>query len=146
MLAKIQALFSGPDEPVAKSHGLELAAAALLVEVSAADFELQAAEAKTIVSALQKVFDLDVAEADELMALAADTAEAATSMYEFTKVLNEHCSHLEKNYLLEQLWRVAFADGHIDKYEDHRIRRIADLLYLSHGDFIRAKLRAEEQR
>ena len=46
----------------------------------------------------------------------------------------------EKFVLIKTLWRVAAADGDIHRYEDHLIRRIADLLYVPHSDFIRAKL------
>ena len=67
----------------------------------------------------------------------------ATSLYEFTSVLNEKCSQQEKFEILVNLWRVAFADGELDKYEDHRIRRIAELLNLSHREFIQAKLRVQ---
>jgi uncharacterized tellurite resistance protein B-like protein len=38
------------------------------------------------------------------------------------------------------MWEVAYADGRVDRYEDHMIRKVADLLYLSHNDFIRMKL------
>ncbi len=148
MLAKIHSLIksrleSSDTDQSAKADDLQLAAAALLIEVSAADFEHHPDERRAMFDALVNVFKLDETAVNELLVLAEQAAGDATSMYEFTSVLNESCSHDEKLYLLEQLWRVALADGHLDKYEDHRIRKLADLLYLSHREFIQAKHRAE---
>ena len=58
--------------------------------------------------------------------------------------VNRACSEAEKLRLVEQLWRVANADSVIHKYEEHLIRRIADLLHIPHRAFIVAKLRAAE--
>ena len=75
-----------------------------------------------------------------LIASAQETAERSTSLYEFTTLINAQYSMDEKFVLIKALWRVAAADGDIHRYEDHLIRRIADLLYVAHTDFIRAKL------
>ena len=49
----------------------------------------------------------------------------------------------ERVQLVEQLWRIAYADGVIDKYEEAAIRKASELLYVPHSDFIRAKFAAE---
>ena len=36
---------------------------------------------------------------------------------------------------------IAFADGHLDKFEEHVVRKIADLIHISHNDFIQSKLK-----
>ena len=79
-------------------------------------------------------------ELESLVASAQETAERSTSLYEFTTLINAQYSMDEKFDLIKALWRVAAADGDIHRYEDHLIRRIADLLYVAHTDFIRAKL------
>jgi uncharacterized tellurite resistance protein B-like protein len=71
------------------------------------------------------------------------SVDNAVSLYEFIGVINRECGPEQKMRLLEDLWRVAFADGRIDKYEDHRIRRIAELLHMPHRAFIRSKHAAE---
>ena len=71
-------------------------------------------------------------------------AEDATSLYQFTGQINDHLDQQQKQSLLESIWRVAFADGRIDKYEEHLIRRMADLLHLNHREFMQARHRAEE--
>ena len=45
----------------------------------------------------------------------------------------------QKRDLLAMMWRVAMADNEISRYEEHVIRKVADLLYVPHGDFIAAK-------
>jgi uncharacterized tellurite resistance protein B-like protein len=52
---------------------------------------------------------------------------------------------MEKNNIIENLWRVAYADSYIDKYEEYYIRKIADLLHISHSNYIKAKLEAAKQ-
>ena len=42
---------------------------------------------------------------------------------------------------MEQLRKVAFADGNLDQHEQHLIKRIADLLYVRHSDVITSKCR-----
>lgn len=148
MLAKVQLLVksmleSTDPKPADKAHNLQLAAAALLVEVSAADFERHPEERRAIFDALSKVFELDDETIESLVDDADHLVRTATSLYEFTRVLNDHCTHQEKLYLIEQCWRVAFADGHLDKYEDHRIRRLSDLLHIPHREFIQTKLKVQ---
>jgi len=41
------------------------------------------------------------------------------------------------------MWAVAYANGNLDKYEEHLIRRVAELTYVAHEDYIRAKLDAQ---
>jgi uncharacterized tellurite resistance protein B-like protein len=40
------------------------------------------------------------------------------------------------------MWKVAYADGSVDKYEAHIIRRISDLIHLPNSQFVRAKQEA----
>lgn len=151
MLAKVQSLVksmfeAAEQQPAGRSHNLQLAAAALLIEVSAADFERHPEERKAVFDALTKVFELDETTVESLMEDADHLVHTATSLYEFTRVLNEHCTHEEKRYLVEQCWRVAYADGHLDKYEDHRIRRLSELLHIPHREFIQAKLKVHPRK
>jgi uncharacterized tellurite resistance protein B-like protein len=76
------------------------------------------------------------------MILAEEEAREATSLYQFTSLMNEHFDHREKVLMILNMWEVAYADGRIDRYEEHLIRKVADLLYLSHKDFITSKQQA----
>ncbi|MCQ4280129.1 TerB family tellurite resistance protein [Pseudomonas stutzeri] len=140
MLKALKSLFdrSGDDQPT--GHSVEVAAAALLIEVGRADYESDADEQKAIIEAIRLGSGLEDGELESLVASAQESAERSTSLYEFTTLINAQYSMDEKFVLIKTLWRVAAADGDIHRYEDHLIRRIADLLYVPHSDFIRAKL------
>jgi uncharacterized tellurite resistance protein B-like protein len=141
MLQRLKELFSIDALP--DSHNtqrLELAAAALLIELSKADYRRDAREQQAIVAAIRSTYHLDEATIGELLRDAEIASDSATSLYEFTSVINSQCSEQQKYDLVCALWRVANADSNIDKYEDHLIGKIADLIYLPRSLFIRAKL------
>lgn len=129
-----------------RQPGLQMAAVALLLEVASADFVEQPLEREAVVRAAQEAFGLDKEAVAELLRNTERHQHQSVSLYDYTRVLNEQCSMDQKFEILTDLWRVAFADGELDKYEDHLIRRIADLLYLPHRQFIRAKLLAQQQK
>ena len=137
---------SGPATGADRERACRIAGAALLVEMSRADHEVTAVERGAIESALRQAFDLDAGGAALLYREAERHADDATSLYEFTRLINDHFVPSEKERLVELLWLVAFADGALDKYEEHLVRRVADLTYVSHAAFIRTKHRAMERR
>ncbi len=121
-----------------------LAVAALLLEVARADHAVDDAERRAVVAAIARVCKLEGEDLDTLVVTAAQAVDEAVSFYDFTATINERLSQAQKLQLLDTLWRVAQADGRVDHYEEYYIRRLADLLHLSHRDFIRAKLRVTE--
>ena len=121
------------------THPRALATAMLLMEVAWADQDVAPAEREHMTTAVQRLYALDAAEAEAVIAQAQRAHGAATSVQPFTHALNQQLSREERCAVLLELWRVAFADAAIDKYEDYHVRRIADLLYLSHDEFIAAK-------
>jgi uncharacterized tellurite resistance protein B-like protein len=130
-----------PEKPDA--HQLTVAATALMVQLSRIDSDQDDAELKTIVDCAVSSRQVTREEAEDILADALNQADDATSLYEFTGQLNEHLDQQQKQALLESIWRVAFADGRIDKYEAHLIRRMADLLHLNHREYIQARHRVE---
>ncbi len=144
MLAAIRQYFSSTDAEIAEKPSLELAAAALLVEVARADFQVDADEEQTIGRALRGTLGLAEDEVESLIELAHEYSRDAVGLHPFTSVVHDRFDAQEKIRLFECLWRVAFADGTIDKHEEHMLRRIADLLHVSHRDFIRTKLRVRD--
>tara|TARA_R110002072_G_scaffold97390_3_gene214210 strand:+ start:4964 stop:5413 length:450 start_codon:yes stop_codon:yes gene_type:complete len=123
---------------------IELATAALMVEIGLADDHVQDEEKTVIRTILSDHFNLSKNEIDELIALAENEVDHAVSLYEFTRLLNDTLSMPEKINIIENLWHVAYADSVLDKYEEYYIRKIADLLYISHSDYIQTKLNAAE--
>lgn len=117
------------------------AAAALMVEVALADHQLSEEEEAALPGLLRQYAELSTEEAIELIQLAHEDVEDAIALHEFTRHLNEEFSLEEKLDLITVLWRMAYADQDIDKYEEHIIRRIADLLHLRHSEYIQCKRR-----
>jgi uncharacterized tellurite resistance protein B-like protein len=123
---------------------IELATAALMIEISLADAHIHDEERRVINNLLRSDFKLEQDDIDELIALAEKEVDHAVSLYEFTRLLNESLSMAEKINIIENLWRVAYADSVVDKYEEYYIRKVADLLYIAHSDYIQSKLKAAE--
>ncbi len=124
-------------------HGLQVAVAALLVETIRADHEMDDSEIAAVRSALGRVFSLSAEEIHAVLAAGEAQAHDATSLYEFTSIINQEFSHPDKVQLMEMLWQVAYADGALDKHEAHLMRRLAGLLHIRHREYITAKLKAE---
>ena len=118
---------------------LELACAALMFEVARADFSVETTEQDAVTSLLTAQFNLSADEVSTITEAAIEQADAATCLFEFTRTLNELASAEQKRNLLAMMWRVAMADNALSRYEEHVIRKVADLLYVPHGDFIAAK-------
>ena len=135
----------GADTGAGSEKALHMATALLLVEVGQADFKWDDAEISVIIKRLADTFSLPVSEAEMLFEQARKQSCAEVSLHPTLRAINDSCDKQQKRKILEDCWRVAFADGKIDRYEEHHIRRIAELLYLPHSDFIRAKLRAESE-
>ena len=125
-----------------EQRGIEFATAALLIEVSRSDEERTEDEKQSIISILQGLFECNEEELSNLIELAEDAIEEANDLHQFTRLLNENYDYSGRKELVVQLWRVAYADGRIDKFEEHIIRRIAGLLHVDNSDFVQAKVSA----
>lgn len=149
MLKKIKDFFSEEldvSNTIDHERKLKEACAALLIEVSLADLHQSDDELNAISHLLAKEFDLAQEKLDELMQYAKENGKSQTSIHPFTSMVNEHYTYSQKVNLIKLMWKVAFADGDLDKYEDNIIRNIADLLYVSHSDFIKCKLEVSENQ
>lgn len=148
MLKKILNFFTAElaheDGKAFSENQRQLATAALLIEVASADDSLDDEEFDTLKKVLAERFQLSSTQLEELTALAKMEQEQATSLYQFTQLINQECRPAEKFELLKAMWEVAYADGRLDKYEDHLIRKVAELIYVPHSEFIRAKLEVRD--
>jgi uncharacterized tellurite resistance protein B-like protein len=123
-------------------HKKQMAAAALFIEVLKSDYEHRDEEWAAVETALNELFELSSDEIARITALAEEEVQNATSLQGFTRCVNEQYSNDEKVKIVEMLWRVALADGVIDKHENHVMRKIGSLLYIPHKDYVRAKQQA----
>jgi len=129
------------EAPTSAMSRVDLTCAALLVEVMNSDHELDEREHQEFMAVLQQSYNIAESDLEELTQLAKDEAFEATSLYEFTKLINDSYDYQQKVGLIENMWRIAFSDKRLDKYEDHLIRKVSELIYVSHSDFIKTKLK-----
>ena len=120
------------------------ACAALLIETALADKVFNIEEIDSMKRALREVYEIDEKDLDELISESEKKVSESTSLYEYTRLINDLCDYQDKLKLINNLWTIAFADKHLDKYEEFLIRKISDLLYVSHSDFIQQKLSVKE--
>lgn len=144
MISALKSLFEHPERESeeARLHRVRLAAAALLIETARADFTQDAQEEAAMAGLLSRALRLPEAEIARLLEDAGDRVDESTSLYEFTRVINDHYSAQEKVELVSAMWAVAYADGDLDKYEEALIRQVAELTYVPHADYIKSKLAA----
>lgn len=132
-------------EVLVEDNSVLLSAIALLLEVSLADEIMDISEVETLKDVLLKEFDVDQTKIDDLISNAKKNQNSSTSLYEFTRKINDDYKFEDKKNLILSMWKIAFADGNIDKYEEYVIRKVSDLIYISHPDFIESKQLAREE-
>jgi len=146
MIKKIKDLlanFSNTEEIEESSSPdkLDQACAALLIEIAFADKIFDSAEKELLKESLLRSYSLEAEVVDGIIDDAENTVAESTSLYEYTRTVNDEFGYEDKLNLLENLWKVAYADNNLDKYEEHLIRKIADLIHVDHGDYINIKLK-----
>ena len=144
ILLKILTIETIETDPIDVEHALRVATAVLMIEVMRADFRVDAAERAHLRDLMRQQFDLDEAELDAVIEQAEADADHLVSLQHVTRLLNEHYDHAMKRRIVEMMWQMVYADGEKDHYEEHLMRQVAELLYLSHGEFIQARHKAEE--
>jgi uncharacterized tellurite resistance protein B-like protein len=146
-LAEFFDSFIGPSPAQSErdsERAVRLAAAVLLVEVMRADPANTPTERAAVMTALRQRFSFVDDEVARLVELAQAEAQHAYDYFRFTSVLNDRFSQPQKIALVEAMWQVAYADAHLDPNENHVISKVAELLHVTHGEYIGAKMRAKE--
>jgi uncharacterized tellurite resistance protein B-like protein len=124
-------------------HTIELATAALLIEVVRCDSGITDEERQSVQAAVREKFGLAPEEAQALIRLAEDEVAQANDLFQFTSLINRDFTQEQKQRVIELMWRAALADTRISAHENHVLRRVAELLHVTHGDYIAAKTRAQ---
>jgi len=120
-------------------HELKLATAALLIEMMYQDDQVNEKEIDAAKKALTEKFGLTDDEYHALFALAEEEVREAVDYHQFTSLIAREFTQAQKIKVVELLWSVAYADSHLDALEEHMVRKIADLIYVSHRDFMKTK-------
>jgi len=148
MFNKIKNLFTDKEEikPEDKEHSISLAVTAVMIETMKADDVLDDSEHQAIFTAIENRFKLSHQDVEALIEEAKAASEKAMDLHQFTSLIIEHFTTEERIDILKELWLIAMADGEVDSYEEHLIRRIAKLIGVYHGEFIQAKIDARNER
>ena len=125
---------------------LELATAALLIEVSRSDFDVSDEERAAIEEQVRKSFGLTEEQTREIVVLAEEEVARAVSLYEFTRLVDKRFTPDQKRHIIGLLWEVALSDERIEGREEHLIRKVATLLHVPHEAFIAEKIAARDRR
>jgi uncharacterized tellurite resistance protein B-like protein len=132
-----------PSKSSAKRY--QVATAALLIEIAKADGNFSEDEKNRIIELMKNEFDLDDKLVSELFKLSAEKVKESISVYEFSSVINESFTRVEKIELMKNLWRVIYEDGKLDSHEDRLIKIIGSTLNLEHKDVIGTKLFVKQE-
>ena len=143
-LEKLTQLRESASEKGNDRDELGMTLAVLMLEVVKSDFEESEAEIQTMTAWLENQgLGLTSEDVHQLLDSARNEQAGSAGLFAYTRRACERMSIEERVQLVEQLWRIAYADGVIDKYEEAAIRKASELLYVPHSDFIRVKLSAK---
>ena len=116
-----------------------MATCILLIEVSKSDDDFDIEEQDKIKDLVRQKFNIPQDKIDSIFMYCNKEHDSMTSLYDWTEVINKECSYEQKCMIIGYMWDIAFIDSKIDKYEDFTIRKVADLIYVKHKDFIALK-------
>ncbi|KPK29531.1 MAG: hypothetical protein AMK69_06255 [Nitrospira bacterium SG8_3] len=123
------------------SHDVRIATCALLLEMANIDGEFGDSERNRIISILKRDYQLSEEHALELMKAANKELDGSVDLWTFTNLINRNYPLEEKIRMIEMVWKIAYTDGKLDKYEDYLVHKLAKLLHLTHKQLIEAKLK-----
>ena len=124
---------------------LQIASAALFVEIAEADGNFSDDERNRIIDLMKSEFNLDEDCVNELLSLSEQKVKDSVSVYEFTSIINDGFNQQEKLELIKNLWRIIYQDGKLDSHEDRLIKIIGSTMNLEHRDVIGAKLLVKQE-
>ena len=127
----------------AREKAIQMATAVLMIDVARADHVFEETEFESVLELIEGHFNISPEAAVEIFNEANEEAEDLTSLHEFTQLLHGNLDEAEKSRIVALLWRIAYADGRLDKYEDSLVLKISDLLHVSRGRVMRLKHDAE---
>ena len=148
MLKMISDLISSPRpaaEKPAEEDRIAVATCAVLLEMAHSDGEFQDMEVLVVEDLLEKKYDMPPEARKELIEYAGEKRDASIDLYQFTKKINLNFNEEEKMQVVRTLWRIVYADGVFDKYEDYLMRKLIKLLGLSHRQMIKAKVKVLDE-
>ncbi|MFK5986964.1 MAG: TerB family tellurite resistance protein [Pseudomonadota bacterium] len=148
MIAKLKQFFQtnlSAIEEKDENHQLQLATSALFIEMMLQDGEEQLEEKQAVRKAIKSCLNINDKQIDELFVIAEEELKQSTDYFQFTQLINKNYNPQQKIKIIENLWTIAYSDSQLDDLEEHMVRRISELIYVPHTQFIKAKLKVIEQ-
>lgn len=136
----------GSAAPKFDTSDKNLAIAALMFHVIAADGVVQPKEREKLRSILSTHYDVSEDDIEELIEQATKADSEAVDLFAFTRVLKHQLSSEERILLVEDLWEMVFADGELHEFEDNIVWRVAELIAVSRQDRISMKQRVQARQ
>jgi uncharacterized tellurite resistance protein B-like protein len=152
MLDIVRRFFSKGTEDITRTtgqktdHDIRVATCALFVEIARIDGKFTPEEMETVISILKEKYSLSQEHIDALIAEAEKELEASVDLWQFARLINENYSNAEKVEIIETLWRIVYVDGKMDEYEHYLMNKLKNLLRVSHGQLIDAKLKVLKEK
>lgn len=125
-------------------HDITVAACALLLEMAHIDGEFSEDEERVIVSILTHDYGLEQDVAKAVLEDAREEVKQSIDLWRFARLINRHYTEAEKVRVIEMIWRVIYADGKLEKHEDHLVHSLGRLLRIDHSQLIEAKLKVKD--
>ncbi|MCF6250125.1 MAG: TerB family tellurite resistance protein [Methylococcaceae bacterium] len=129
-----------PNPELSSQQNIQLACAALFIEMMSMDDKKQREEHEIILGRVKTMFSLSLDQATTLISLASEQSQQSTDYFQFTSLINQTYSQQQKITLIKTLWQIAYADGYLEENEEYMVRKIADLLHVPHIQFIKTKI------
>jgi len=148
MFNRILKMLQGEGETATREDRFErvqIAVCALLLEVAHSDGDYQSVEAKIVHDLLAQKFNLAPAAIAELVDYSHQHRQETHDLFQFAQAINAHFNRDEKLDVMEGIWRVIYADGTLDKFEDALARQLATLLRLDPKDVIDRKVKVLDE-
>jgi uncharacterized tellurite resistance protein B-like protein len=124
-----------------KKRRLQIATAVILLEVALSDDEYTNDEQELIVEILKENFSLDDESVRELLLVSEEQRSRSIDLWHFTEIINSRYEDEDKYRIIEMVWKVIYADGRLDKFEDHIVHKLALILHIPHERMIEAKMK-----
>ena len=143
MWHKVSSLLGLERSEPSTERSVELATAALLVQVSVADQSFDESERQALARELKTHFNMADTDVQHLIRDAEVEQQDASCLYRFTRVIAAELDQDGRQAIVRLLWRIAVADNRIENFELNAIAKISGLLGVSPEDRVRIKHEVE---
>jgi len=123
----------------ATSEEKNILIASLLIECAKEDGDFSDDEIIKIKNLLNTKLNIDSNNVNAIFDAALEITQDNVEIYSLTKDIRDNFSHEEILKILEYMWTVMLADGHVDDFEAALMRKIIGLFHLTGKDSSIAK-------